>query len=79
MLKNILTERVSTLLFYKDLLIIITFFVVYLWDDRENLMIPGYLKIPPLSGVSKKNVFIENPVYTYAKYFYSIIDIVRCS
>ena len=34
---------------------------MYLWDDWENLMMSEYLKIPPLSEVSTKNIFTENP------------------
>ena len=61
MLKTILTERVITLLFYKELLIIITYFVMYFWDGQENLMMPEYLKIPPFIRSVDKEHFHPEP------------------
>ena len=59
MLKTTLTERIITLLFYKDLLII-TYFVMYFWDDQENLMMPEYLKISPsIRSVCKEHFYPE--------------------
>ena len=34
---------------------------MYLWHGQEYLMMPEYLKIPPLSGEFTKNIFTENP------------------
>ena len=72
MLKTILIERITTLLFYKDLQIIITYFVMYLWDAQENLMTPEYLKISP----SIRSVYKE---HFYPEPFDSTIDIGRLS
>ena len=36
-------------------------------------------KFPPLTGVSTKNIFTQNLVLTYRKYFYSTIDIGKIS
>ena len=44
--KTILTEKMTTLLFYTDLLVIITYLVMDLWDDEEILMMREYLKVP---------------------------------
>ena len=53
---------------YKDLLIIITCFAMYLWDGQENLMMPEYLKISPsIRSVYKEYFYPEPSLDIYKK------------